>query len=691
MKFNDFIKKCQEKEVFKNLSIYLVSSWLLLQVFSVTWDPLGLPKITLTYLLLVLLLGFPFYMYLLWRFRLKSIKELGAKGNGEKVKSKVASSKSGIDLEGKRPMNLVPVHLKSSFHKMYFTFLLVISFIAVFSATLIIRANFMNRSESQALSMLTEPEKGNKIAVMKFENNTLDDKLDVIGKMAVDWIMHGITQNKVGQVISPKIIEEYSGLLKASMIPDGDQGVLREFLKPSKIIIGSYYLSEGQLLLQCSILDENMNNTLISFEPVGCDPSAPLDCIEALKQRILGYLVMEEKDPGNSFEETPPNFVAYQYLLEAHTKYSNTDPKYLDLLNEAIKADSTFFQPKVDRIEYYYNEQQFEKTDSLFRLLSKEANNNKRQMNLLNCYEALLKGDNRNIYKYFKNEYEIEPFDLANNSTAMVLALQFVNRPEDVDAIYSALSMEQMDLEKCRFCEFRNYMKALATIDLGHPEDAVQLLEPFRKKVGYVYLKEALLLSYVILHQEDNVKTLLDDIKLTNESKEWYALSVYAGKEFLLQENKKSANVYFDQVINSIQENYNGLNQTVKDLLPFAYYYKEDYAKAEKLFEDQFRRTSDPTLLSYLAITAHHNEKDTVAAQYLSQLDQMRTKFDFGKVDYALAQYYAALGDEKKALDHLLKAVADGKRYLSSTYQHDIHFKPYLQTAAFNRVMNFWK
>jgi hypothetical protein len=690
MKFNDFIKKCQEKEVFKNLSIYLVSSWLLLQVFSVIWEPLGLPKVTLTYLLLILLLGFPFYMYLIWRFRLKSIEELGVKKSEDKTKSKVASSKSAIELEGKRTINLVPVHLKSSFHKMYFTFLLVIGFITVFSASLIIKNKFMNGSEDQALSILPEPEKGNKIAVLKFVNNTLDEKLDVVGKMAVDWIMHGITQNKVGQVISPKIIEEYSNVMKASMIPDGDQGILKEFLKPSKIITGSYYLSEGQLLLQCSILDENMNKTLISFEPVDCDPSAPLDCIEALKQRILGYLVME-KDPGYSFEETPPNFVAYQYLLEAHTKYSNADSKYLDLLNEAIEADSTFFEPKIDRLEYYYNKEQFEKTDSLFLLLAKESNNNKRQMNLLNCYEALLKGDNRSIYKYFRNEYEIEPFDLENNNTAMVLALQYVNRPEDVDAIYSALSMDQMDMEKCRLCEFRNYMKALATIELGHPEEAVQLLEPYAKKIGYEFVKEALLLGYIVLQKEDKVKELLDDIKLTNESERWYALTVFCGKEYLLQGNKESAQFYFDQVIWSIQDNFSVLTQTEKDLLAYAYYYKEDYAKAEKLLEEQFNRTSDPTILSYLAIAAHNNGKKDVAALYIERLDQMRSKFEFGKVDYALAQYYGALGDEKRTLDHLLKAVADGKRYNPSTYQHDIHFKPYLQTAAFDRVMNFWK
>lgn len=689
MKFNEFIKKCQEKEVFKNLSIYLVSSWLLLQVFAVTWDPLGLPKIFLTYLLLVLLLGFPFYMYLLWKFRLKSIKELSESRSSEKLKSRMASSKSGVEIDGKIAKTKVLGPLKSSFHQMYFTFLLVIAFIVIFSSTLIVKANFMKK-ENQAFSSFSEAETNNKIAVLKFENNTLDEKLDVVGKMAVDWIMHGITQNKVGQVISPKIIEEYSSVMKTSTVPEGDLGILREFLKPSKIITGSYYLSGGQLILQCSFLDKDLNSTLISFEPVTCDPGAPLNCIEALKQRILGYLIME-RNPSNSFEETPPNFEAYQYLLEAHTKYNNDDPKYLDMLNEAIKIDSTFFEPKVDRLEYYYNQGQFVKMDSLFQLLSKESSNNKRQMNLLNCYDALLKGDNRNAYQYFRNEYEIEPFDLENNSTAMVLALQYVNRPEDVDAIYTALSMDQMDLEKCRFCEFRNYIKALSSIELGQSEDALKLLEPYAQKMGYEYVKEALLLGYITLQKEDKVQELMDNIKLTNESDIWYASSVFCGRQYLINGNIDAAYKFLDQAIKSIRDNYSMLSQTEKDLLAYAYYYKSNYAEAEKLFKEQFNRTSDPVLLSYLAISAYKNGKEALATQYIEQLDRKRSKFDFGLIDYAMAQYFAAIDNENKAIDHLLIAVAAGKRYNLASFKHDVHFKPYIQSASFNRVMNFWK
>jgi len=44
MNLNKFLKECNKKEVFKKLSIYIVSSWILIQVLAITWEPLGLPK-----------------------------------------------------------------------------------------------------------------------------------------------------------------------------------------------------------------------------------------------------------------------------------------------------------------------------------------------------------------------------------------------------------------------------------------------------------------------------------------------------------------------------------------------------------------------------------------------------------------------------------------------------------------------
>ena len=151
MKFKDFISECHDKEVFKNLSIYVVSSWVLIQVFSVVWEPFGLPKSSMTYLLLLVLLGFPFYIYVLWKFKLKPLESKLSRREGLKFTGEMATSKSATKGLKKRKIHLPGIHFYSPFQKMYFTALFVVTLVAVFSASLIVRANFVNGTSATIL------------------------------------------------------------------------------------------------------------------------------------------------------------------------------------------------------------------------------------------------------------------------------------------------------------------------------------------------------------------------------------------------------------------------------------------------------------------------------------------------------------------------------------------------------------
>ena len=52
------------------LSIYIVSSWVILQVLALISEPIGAPKKSVTYLIIILLIGFPIYVYYIWKFKL---------------------------------------------------------------------------------------------------------------------------------------------------------------------------------------------------------------------------------------------------------------------------------------------------------------------------------------------------------------------------------------------------------------------------------------------------------------------------------------------------------------------------------------------------------------------------------------------------------------------------------------------
>ena len=658
MDLKEFIKECHEKEVFKKISIYIVTSWLLIQVLSSIYEPLGLPQETVTFLIIILLIGFPVNIFLVWKFHLSDLENLKPKHD-----------KNG---------NIIPCkYKKSPFKKTYFYSLTIISLIAFFSVLLIINNKFIQDVN------LPNIESSDKIAILKFGNDTRDEQNDIIGKMAVDWISHGITENKVAQVVSPEIVDEYERVLMASVAGEVHVDVLKDYLRPKNIISGNYFLKDDKLLFQCSIMDGELHKTFISFKPVECDASDPMDCIESLKQLILGYLSTVERGVLN-LQELPPKFEAYQLVLEAEDNPQD-GKTYLTKLNKAIEIDSNYFYPKILRVGYYYNEEQFKKADSVLRLIKPFSEKQQRQQNLINLYDAVLKGQNDKVAEYLKTEYNFTPFDLNTNYSLMVVQHQFVNRPQDVDTVFNAISEFGLNVKDCIECEYRVYIDALADIELKKYPDAIEMLTEVNKGLDSFYLKETLIRAYVRSGEQQGVQEVLEKLDLKPDKDNLRKAYFYAGKEFLLLNEKEKANDYFQKAISSIKDG------EVSEIYASLLYFMEDYVAAEKILYLLYN--SDPhneNLLAKLAVTYHKNGKEKEATKLITELQALYGDYQFGKIDYSLAQFYAAINDEEKSMKYLLNAVAQGFRFRSDKYQNDPHFLAYKDSEKFKNILNYW-
>jgi len=637
------------------LSIYVVSAWVILQVLSITWQPLGLPQKSVTFLIIILLLCFPLYIFFLWRFRVAPLQKTDTEPDEKEEKKKVA------------------------FRKMYFSALGIITSLCVITAFLIINKNFTE----EANDILPKIVKSDKIAVLKFGNNTGDPQYDIVSKMASDWIIHGITVNNVAQVITQDLVDEYKTILKGKNIEEDETAIVREYLKPSKIISGNFYLKNGNLLFQGMLTDGKTNKTIISFKPTECAAENPLKCIEDLNESITGYFITEDKKKL-MLQETPPKYEAYKYLLES--KYSNDNQEYINLLNKSIAADSTYFEPKVLRVAHYYNQQEFKKADSLLKLIKPDSYTNKRQLNLLNMYEALLKGDNRTVYKTILKEYEIAPFDLKTNRTAIVVALQYVNKPEDVEAIYKTVAMDSMNLQNCSDCTTRIYVKAYADIELGKYNTAITNIESAQRETEVKLLNRPLVIAYVRSGKEEALNQFLRKINIIATPTETQELYLQAGKEYLLKGDRQKANEYFNKIINAEPETVS------PKILSDALFYKEEYTKTKNILKEiHLKEPEDIDILTKLAICNFKLGNIADAEKHLNILESLRADYQFGEVDYALGQYYAATDNEPELYNHLLKAVANGHLYHWKFFKNDPQFVKYNKSKEFEEVMNFWK
>ncbi|WGK64475.1 tetratricopeptide repeat protein [Croceiramulus getboli] len=647
MTFNQFIKECRTHEVFKRISIYVVSSWVLIQVLAVLIDPMGLPKKSVSVLLILLLIGFPIYLFLLWKYDI---------------------------IKPDNPDH--PQEQEAAFSKRYHWSTGVIGLICLSLAGYVFQANFF---KSLALASLESSEK---IAILKFGNNTGRADLDLVGKMAADWIAHGITENKLGQVVSPEVVSDYKQILQNNASVVSLDGVLKDYFKPARIISGNYFLKGDQLLFQASVLDGDMAETLIAFAPIKCDDEEALECIEALKQRILGFLATNENTLLN-LQEEPPKYEAFQLLLDAKNNYDDQE-LYAELLNRSIAADPTFFEPQVLRVGNYYEQGQFKQADSLLKAIPLRYRNNKRQSNLLFLYESLLKGKNDDVYQAVRNEYEITPFDLPTNSSTMVVAMQYVNRPEDVEPIYKELPQKDILLERCVECKNRYYIMGMAYNALDKPEKTIALLAPLMSEVNTSMLRKPLVMAYLQSKQAETLETLLNQDQLRMDRVEYRDLLLFTAQQAQRLNQQPLALRLYEQVVN--------LGEKEDLQLVKAQYALNAFAKANEVLDAiAIDHEQDSEWLLYWALIASKLKEDVQVTECLKALNALRGPYQFGEIDYRLAQYEAALGNGTRAMDYLQKAIAQGDQYTIDRYNKDPFFATLTLSPQFFKIMNYWK
>ena len=71
-------------------------------------------------------------------------------------------------------------------------------------------------------------------------------------------------------------------------------------------------------------------------------------------------------------------------------------------------------------------------------------------------------------------------------------------------------------------------------------------------------------------------------------------------------------------------------------------------------------------------------------------MNTLRASYQFGEIDYGIAQYYATINDKENTFDYLRKAVASGWWFTTTSFQNDPHFLIYKDSQEFNDILNYW-
>ena len=96
------------------------------------------------------------------------------------------------------------------------------------------------------------------------------------------------------------------------------------------------------------------------------------------------------------------------------------------------------------------------------------------------------------------------------------------------------------------------------------------------------------------------------------------------------------------------------------------------------------------TYISLLASSLTKNQKIDKGEQMIQKMESLREDFQFGEVDYLIAQHYALTKDVDKMFMYLLKSISQGNHYTISSFQNDQHFVNYFENEKFKSILNYW-
>jgi len=543
---------------------------------------------------------------------------------------------------------------------------------------------FLNQSFSQPSI------KEKKVAVMFFDNETGEEQLDGVGKMAADWITQQLMDIEKTQVVLPSSVRNNIHLASASL--EGIQNFARA--TGAEIIInGRYYQSGDQLILQAQVVNTKSGEIVHSLKkPVMGDKADPLPLIQEVSQRITGFWAVQDR---KQFTERPPKLGAYHAYLEGRKFWGIDYQKVEEYYLTAYSIDSNFIVPLVELVASKINESAFYQADSLLNfVLAKSDNLSKAHQLQAKAYYAQLHGKLEESVNYWEKIYEIDNQEFI---TVTNLSRQYLNTNQVQKALTILENYDPsfLDFEECTPCQEYYELLTFAHFQSAYPEKVIELVEGFDFE-----LKEGLIANYYL-------KSL---VHVGNFDKAYEKMGFYLGEDLSFNSGRQSTGLLLVGMLNEMEK----LNQTdVKKIMAnllvnygedndydwlsdyyigSGLYAKGDYEEAAEYFESFYGNFKEVPMIidlglgSLAACYIQLKDYDKLEGiyKYLSTYDHpYATSF----VTYTKAKMEAQLGNTDKAISLLKQSKAEGQEFLWFKFQNDPFLVPLFEEEGFKEMV----
>jgi len=299
------------------MAMYAATAFIIMEAADIMLPRFGLPDWTVTFLIVLLLVGFPIAAVVSWIYDITPegiLKTQKAEAEAEKTSSEVARPDKNILSAN----NIV----------------IAILFVAV---CILLYPKIFNQPEPEPVSL--EVSKTNSlVAVLPFTNSRPDPETDYLGFAMADQIIGELVYMNHITVRSSGSVRKYiNGVVDPISVGDS--------LKVDYVLIGNYLKEANTVRLSIELVEVH-SNALIWREPIEVDFNSAFELQDIVAQKVVDGLDIQftPKELDNLGKDIPANPLAYEYYMKSISyPFSNEgDQMAIEMLKKSIELDSTY-------------------------------------------------------------------------------------------------------------------------------------------------------------------------------------------------------------------------------------------------------------------------------------------------------------------------------------------------------------
>ncbi len=466
-KLTQFWTELKRRKVVRVMAMYAATAFIIMEAGDIMLPRLGLPDWTVTFIIVLLIIGFPISIILSWIF------DITPEGVVKTAPNSVDAKK---EIQAKPPGRLFTVS------NIVITILIAIVVILAYPKVF--------KKDKSTFNKAVENKKV--IAILPFMNNTGDSSNDHWEYGISELLISALSTSNELTVIDNQTINEVvtnvESIQTASIGPDIAKEVAAR-IKVKSYISGNYLLAGSTFRINLKLIDTKSSKVLKTGYVEGKIDSI-FSMVGSLSNTIKSYLEIAIIGEGTDIEitdyVTTSSPEAYRYFIQGMERLWAGDDKAYLKFSKAIEIDSTFTSAYFFRSIYNSSRAAYSraKRDMMKAYEGKHMLSMKMQLWLEAFNSQYINKDPYRSISYFKEVTEIDPFSRLN---WLWLGMSYLLIENYDEALLSFEQIQNLDNQLGSWKNLRYYTN-LGTIyqKLGKYNDAQKLY-----KEGFLLFPES--------------------------------------------------------------------------------------------------------------------------------------------------------------------------------------------------------